>query len=35
MEGRVIESGGPELALEHEEKSYDWLKDDPEETVTA
>jgi Fe-S cluster assembly ATP-binding protein len=35
MEGRVIESGGPELALELEEKGYDWLKDDAEETVTA
>jgi Fe-S cluster assembly ATP-binding protein len=34
MEGRVIESGGPELALELEEKGYDWLKDDAE-TVTA
>jgi len=35
MEGRVIESGGPELALELEEKGYDWLKDDAEETVNA
>jgi Fe-S cluster assembly ATP-binding protein len=34
MEGRVVESGGPELALELEEKGYDWLKD-VAETVTA
>lgn len=28
MNGRIIASGGPELALELEEKGYDWLKDD-------
>ena len=26
--GRIIKSGGPELALELEEKGYDWLKDE-------
>ena len=26
-EGRIIKSGGPELALELEEKGYDWLKE--------
>jgi len=30
-EGRIVKSGGPELALELEEKGYDWLK----EGVTA
>ncbi|MDT8304505.1 MAG: Fe-S cluster assembly ATPase SufC [Anaerolineae bacterium] len=27
MAGRIVESGGPELALELEEKGYDWLRD--------
>jgi len=26
MEGRVVKSGGPELALKLEEKGYDWVK---------
>ena len=26
--GRIVRSGGPELALELEEKSYDWIKDE-------
>jgi len=26
LEGRIVESGGPELALELEDKGYDWLK---------
>jgi Fe-S cluster assembly ATP-binding protein len=30
-QGRVVKSGGPELALELEEKGYDWLR----ETATA
>ena len=25
-EGRIVESGGPELALELEEKGYDWVR---------
>jgi Fe-S cluster assembly ATP-binding protein len=25
-EGRIVRSGGKELALELEEKGYDWLK---------
>ena len=25
--GRIVRTGGPELALELEEKGYDWLKD--------
>jgi Fe-S cluster assembly ATP-binding protein len=26
MDGRIVESGGPSLALELEERGYDWLK---------
>ena len=26
--GRIVRSGGPELALELEEKGYDWIKDE-------
>jgi len=26
MEGRVVKSGGPDLALKLEEKGYDWVK---------
>jgi Fe-S cluster assembly ATP-binding protein len=26
--GRIVRTGGPELALELEEKGYDWLKDE-------
>jgi Fe-S cluster assembly ATP-binding protein len=32
--GRIVKSGGKELALELEEKGYDWTKDQPDE-VTA
>jgi Fe-S cluster assembly ATP-binding protein len=31
VDGRIVMSGGPELALELEEKGYDWVK----ETVTS
>lgn len=31
MEGRIVRSGGKDLALELEEKGYDWLKDQVEE----
>jgi Fe-S cluster assembly ATP-binding protein len=27
LDGRIVESGGPELALALEEKGYDWLRD--------
>jgi Fe-S cluster assembly ATP-binding protein len=27
VEGRIIRSGGPELALELEERGYDWLRE--------
>jgi Fe-S cluster assembly ATP-binding protein len=30
VEGRIIRSGGPELALELEEKGYDWLREGAE-----
>ena len=26
MAGRIVKTGGPELALELEEKGYDWLE---------
>jgi Fe-S cluster assembly ATP-binding protein len=26
MDGRIVRSGGPELALELEERGYDWLE---------
>jgi Fe-S cluster assembly ATP-binding protein len=31
-EGRIVKSGGRELALELEEKGYDWLTE-PQEAV--
>jgi Fe-S cluster assembly ATP-binding protein len=31
--GRIVKSGGKELAFELEEKGYDWIKDDKEELV--
>jgi Fe-S cluster assembly ATP-binding protein len=27
IDGRIVESGGPELALELENRGYDWLKE--------
>src|SRR5690606_10631217 len=27
MDGRIVESGGPELAMELEERGYDWLRE--------
>jgi Fe-S cluster assembly ATP-binding protein len=27
VDGRIVMSGGPELALELEDKGYDWVKD--------
>jgi len=34
LDGRIVESGGPELALHLEEAGYDWLRDRTE-TITA
>ena len=28
VDGRIVKSGGKELALELEEKGYDWIKDE-------
>jgi Fe-S cluster assembly ATP-binding protein len=33
--GRIIKSGGKELALELEEKGYDWIKNQELETESA
>ena len=33
--GRIVRSGGKELALELEEKGYDWIKDEDAEAVTT
>jgi Fe-S cluster assembly ATP-binding protein len=30
--GRIVESGGPDLALQLEEKGYDWVREKYEET---
>ncbi len=35
MNGRIVKSGGRELALELEEKGYDFIKEELKETVTA
>ena len=35
LEGRIVESGGPELALELEEKGYDWLNEQFADKVGA
>jgi Fe-S cluster assembly ATP-binding protein len=31
--GRIVKSGGKELALQLEEKGYDWIKEEVGETV--
>ena len=28
LDGRIVRSGGPELALELEEKGYDWIREE-------
>jgi len=35
VHGRIVRTGGKELALELEERGYDWIKDELEEPVTA
>ena len=35
MDGRIALSGGPELALELEERGYDWMKEDKEARIEA
>ena len=34
VDGQVMRSGGKELALELEEKGYDWVKETPENVTT-
>lgn len=35
LNGRIVESGGPDLALKLEEHGYDWIRDKHEEGVPA
>jgi len=35
VQGRIVRSGGKDLALELEEKGYDWIKDELEEPALA
>jgi Fe-S cluster assembly ATP-binding protein len=35
LNGRIVESGGPELALHLEEQGYDWIRERSGEVVTA
>lgn len=35
FDGRIVESGGPELALRLEENGYDWVREKYEDTVAA
>ena len=35
MEGRIVQSGGAELAFELEEKGYDWLDKSPQDEVVG
>ena len=33
IKDRIVKSGGPELALELEDRGYDWLENDPEQSA--
>jgi Fe-S cluster assembly ATP-binding protein len=35
VQGRIVRSGGKELALELEEKGYEWIREHAEEPVAA
>lgn len=35
LDGRIVESGGPDLALHLEEQGYDWVREKYEEEVSA
>jgi Fe-S cluster assembly ATP-binding protein len=35
LDGRIVETGGPELALQLEEHGYDWLREKNGEPITA
>jgi len=34
FDGRIVETGGPELALKLEEHGYDWVRDEFESAET-
>ncbi|MCH7639646.1 MAG: Fe-S cluster assembly ATPase SufC [Bacteroidetes bacterium] len=35
LDGRIVKSGGPELAFELEDKGYDWIKEENGEAIVA
>lgn len=35
LDGRIVKTGGPELALELEERGYDWIKEETAAAATA
>jgi len=35
LDGRIVESGGPDLALHLEDQGYDWVREKYEDTVSA
>ena len=35
LDGRIVETGGPDLALHLEEKGYDWVREKHEETTNG
>jgi len=35
MDGRIVESGGPELAFSLEERGYEWIKEKVENEAAA
>ncbi|MDX1440491.1 MAG: Fe-S cluster assembly ATPase SufC, partial [Rubricoccaceae bacterium] len=35
LDGRIVRSGGPELAIELEEKGYDWVKEENNAQLVA
>jgi Fe-S cluster assembly ATP-binding protein len=35
LDGRIVESGGPDLALHLEEKGYEWIREKYEETAAS
>jgi Fe-S cluster assembly ATP-binding protein len=35
LDGRIVESGGPELALHLEEQGYDWIRERNSEVETV
>jgi Fe-S cluster assembly ATP-binding protein len=35
MNGKIVKSGGPELALQLEEQGYDWIKAESPDEVSV